>query len=577
MKFRADHEMHQNESSLLHKMTLGHSFKEDRNIFKNIHSLLKKPKKKYPVDKAKDHDPSSEKDCLEEDLIIHSTADLESSPLAPRGRCSYDVVRDRIGNVSPTRPQTSLAFFNEPSASTTFQSASGKLQDTLQIASSSTDVTRWNSNEISVGSSHDPEDDDDVFLHTLLPPQISRPRPQRWNSHSSIGSNGASRSTRSTNLISGKRDGKSLRGSRTSLHRMNSFDNPHRDFFTSPVHQAVSPKKAYQSKIDQSAIPFQHYEGANGDQFPRISAETLKDIIQDELYKSHYESYQVVDCRFAYEYKGGHISNALHISSREELESEFIHSERKSPTLLIFHCEFSSYRGPMLASHLRNCDRMLNYDNYPDLFYPDILILDGGYKGFFDKFPSLCYPRRYVGMDSSENLVSRDQELERFRQDSKKVVSRNSSLYKLTSVPSSTRSSIRKGCPERSSSARKLNYTTSPGFKYEAPPKLSLSRYSNDSLLGNSDDSSSGSRLSINSSPNLSTNKMLMMDGLDGESCYSFDEGDSTFTTPVATSSTPTNRQESGRNTMEPSSLNLVKKSLFPNILREEQGDLGDR
>ena len=70
---------------------------------------------------------------------------------------------------------------------------------------------------------------------------------------------------------------------------------------------------------------------------------------------------------------------------------------------------------------------------------------------------------------------------------------------------------------------------------------------------------------------------MLMMDGLDGESCYSFDEGDSTFTTPVATSSTPTNRQESGRNTMEPSSLNLVKKSLFPNILREEQGDLGDR
>lgn len=582
MKLRTGHESSQDDSSILKKMTLGHPFKEDRNIFRNIHSLLKKPKKKHGSDQQKAYDSSAEKEHRDDDLIISTVGEMEGSPLAPRGRSSYDFVPDQTALVSPTRsPQATSAFFNEVEASR-FQPTDGSLQDTLQIASSSNGVSRWNSNELSVGSFQDSEDDDDVFLQTLLPPQVTRPRPQRWNSFSSVGSNGAGRSARSTNLISGKRDGKSLRGSRTSLHRMNSMDTPHRDFVTTPVQQpvngaALAPRKTYQSMIAQSGIPFQPYEGSNGDQFPRINSETLKRIIQDEIYKSHYESFQVVDCRFAYEFKGGHISNAMHISSREELECEFIHNEGNHSKLLIFHCEFSSYRGPMLASHLRNCDRMLNYDNYPDLFYPDILILDGGYKEFFDRFPSLCFPRKYVGMDSTENLVSRDHELERFRQDSKKVVSRTSSLYKLTSVPSSTRSSIRKGCQEQSNSARKCDCTASPGFNYEAPPKLSLSRYKNDNSLRNSDDSSSGSRLSINSSPNLSTNKMLMMDGLDGDSCYSFDEGDSTLTTPVATNSMPANRLDNRRTNLDASSLNPIKRSLFPTILREEQGEFHDR
>ena len=38
------------------------------------------------------------------------------------------------------------------------------------------------------------------------------------------------------------------------------------------------------------------------------------------------------------------------------------------------------FRGPMMAKHLRKCDRMCNYDNYPLLTYPDIAILEGGYK-----------------------------------------------------------------------------------------------------------------------------------------------------------------------------------------------------
>lgn len=84
--------------------------------------------------------------------------------------------------------------------------------------------------------------------------------------------------------------------------------------------------------------------------------------------------------------------NSVNIHSRDDIENEFIHkvlhgdthnrnnNNSNLPTLLVIHCEFSSHRGPLLASHLRNCDRIINQDHYPKLFYPDILILDGGYK-----------------------------------------------------------------------------------------------------------------------------------------------------------------------------------------------------
>lgn len=567
MKLLGDHDTAEKETTIF-RTALGHSFKGERNIFKNIHSLLKKPKKQEEENvRGEDHHDGSDPGKLalydQEDEISLS---IEPSPVAiGRTRKSAEVKNSGV-SASPT-PGNDLAI-NWQGGGSLFQLASPNTHDGLLAISPPVSMSRCSSIEQSISPTKGMEpDEDDIFLHNLLPPQIVRPRPQRKASHNSVGSSSGSRA---------KRDGKSLRGSRTSLYRMNSMG--HRDLAPTQSEEQQNPslpaRKAYQSTISQSGIPFYNHDGSAGDHFPRITAQTLKSIIQDGIHKSHYESYQVIDCRFDYEFKGGHISNALNVSSREELEKEFIHDDQKPNTLLIFHCEFSSYRGPLLASHLRNCDRMLNYENYPALFYPDILVLDGGYKGFFDQFPSLCFPRKYVGMDSSENLASRDQELDRFRNDSKKVVSRNSSMYKLTSVSSSTRSSIKQGYRDKNCSSAKLDYTASPGFKYEAPPKLSISRYSNDNLFGNSDDNSSASRLSINSSPNLSTSKMLLMDGLDEDSCYSYEEGDSTFTTPVATMSTPSNRQNESGNASEASALNPIKKSLFSNILREEEEEI---
>lgn len=55
--------------------------------------------------------------------------------------------------------------------------------------------------------------------------------------------------------------------------------------------------------------------------------------------------------------------------------------------ILIFHCEFSSERGPRMCRFIRERDRAAN--DYPSLYYPEMYILKGGYKDFFPQHPVL--------------------------------------------------------------------------------------------------------------------------------------------------------------------------------------------
>ena len=59
-------------------------------------------------------------------------------------------------------------------------------------------------------------------------------------------------------------------------------------------------------------------------------------------------------------------------------------------TILIFHCEFSQHRGPKMYRAVRGVDREIHANFYPQIFYPEMYLLEGGYKAFHSQFPELC-------------------------------------------------------------------------------------------------------------------------------------------------------------------------------------------
>ena len=105
------------------------------------------------------------------------------------------------------------------------------------------------------------------------------------------------------------------------------------------------------------------------------------------------EKFVIIDCRYPYEFKGGHIQGALNIYTQKGIYEEFLKSDehrKKSAsnkrTILIFHCEFSSERGPKMSRFLRKNDREANKECYPSLHYPELYLLEGGYKAFYHDF-----------------------------------------------------------------------------------------------------------------------------------------------------------------------------------------------
>ncbi|OHT08627.1 Rhodanese-like domain containing protein [Tritrichomonas foetus] len=121
---------------------------------------------------------------------------------------------------------------------------------------------------------------------------------------------------------------------------------------------------------------------------PKITGETLVDLLTgryDELFDSLY----IIDSRYNYEYNGGHIVGATNVNSSDVLKDMFFKHVIPN-TIIVFHCEFSHNRGPQLASVFRETDRNLNRMEYPNLFYPNVFILDGGYRLFYQEHQDFC-------------------------------------------------------------------------------------------------------------------------------------------------------------------------------------------
>lgn len=155
------------------------------------------------------------------------------------------------------------------------------------------------------------------------------------------------------------------------------------------------------------------------DSLPRITDTTLVDVLNGD-YSHMFDKIAVIDCRFEYEYEGGHIEGAMNFCDKELLTKELFHADAlSSNTLLIFHCEYSAHRAPLMAKAIRQEDRKENIFRYPQLSYPEVYILDGGYSSFFESNRSRCFPQNYLRMDAKEHENACERGMNKLRQRSK--------------------------------------------------------------------------------------------------------------------------------------------------------------
>uniref|UniRef100_A0A2R9BHX5 M-phase inducer phosphatase n=1 Tax=Pan paniscus TaxID=9597 RepID=A0A2R9BHX5_PANPA len=132
-----------------------------------------------------------------------------------------------------------------------------------------------------------------------------------------------------------------------------------------------------------------------------ISPETMVALLTGK-FSNIVDKFVIVDCRYPYEYEGGHIKTAVNLPLERDAESFLLKSPITACSLdkrviLIFHCEFSSERGPRMCRFIRERDRAVN--DYPSLYYPEMYILKGGYKEFFPQHPNFCEPQDYRPMN----------------------------------------------------------------------------------------------------------------------------------------------------------------------------------
>ncbi|KAG0710564.1 M-phase inducer phosphatase [Chionoecetes opilio] len=179
-------------------------------------------------------------------------------------------------------------------------------------------------------------------------------------------------------------------------------------------------------------------EGGKHPDLKSISVDTVADVVRGK-YKSKLASCRIIDCRYPYEYEGGHIKGA-EMWHLPELVSDHLKARKGAPVIagedeprhiMVFHCEFSAERGPKTQRMLREIDRTANKEHYPALHFPETYLLEGGYKSFYENYPELCTPNDYVKMlDPKHN-----DDFKHFRGKSKSWAAENKQSKSRNAIP----------------------------------------------------------------------------------------------------------------------------------------------
>ncbi|KAK3309716.1 Rhodanese-like domain-containing protein [Chaetomium strumarium] len=283
--------------------------------------------------------------------------------------------------------------------------------DPSQLGSSPTScISMAESMDDSPSQERRPESADSPCAHMAS----ARPKAQ-FNSLAGVsgvrnGSPITSHSRRTSNLF--------LRPRKQQYRRSLSMFENHGDAGKAKAEGKLNPCLALHSVMDldepqEPILP--HFFLEDRDNIPRITRETMLDVL-DGKYNQQFDHKMIIDCRFEYEYNGGHINGAVNYNDKELLAAQLVENPIEGRTLLIFHCEYSAHRAPLMARHVRAADRNAHAHEYPKLSYPEIYILDGGYSAFFSDHPERCYPQAYVEMNDAQHVNTCERELSRLRQ-----------------------------------------------------------------------------------------------------------------------------------------------------------------
>ena len=97
---------------------------------------------------------------------------------------------------------------------------------------------------------------------------------------------------------------------------------------------------------DAPRLQLPHFH-SDDESLPRISKETMIDVL-DGKFGQKFDRSLVVDCRFEYEFEGGHIDGAINYNDKEELANQLFEAPPSGSTLIVFHCEYSACRAPLM-------------------------------------------------------------------------------------------------------------------------------------------------------------------------------------------------------------------------------------
>ena len=104
-------------------------------------------------------------------------------------------------------------------------------------------------------------------------------------------------------------------------------------------------------EIDETHEPKLPHHTSNDDvdPLPRITTETLVDLMNG-AHTDKVESPTIIDCRFEYEFQGGHVEGAINYNDKELLATKLFEEVPSNSTRrpLIFHCEYSAHRAPLM-------------------------------------------------------------------------------------------------------------------------------------------------------------------------------------------------------------------------------------